>query len=237
MQAPEQVWIFPLSQWAAFWVAVLAFRSERPVRFVVGLGLGAILARLGWALMNFSRVFSGGFAAAWLEEPAWGGWLAPETGFSVLFVPAGPLLLAPWAHGLAAGRRYAAAACRALAPGFAVARLGCVWAGCCSGEVLGGEPPVGFVHPTALYELLGWALATVGLAHIPSSRVPGFFLMTFGGLRLATEPLRAPPPLGAPELDPFWIGLVWFWVGLVGVSTRLLAKGDKLGEGSRVRAN
>ena len=68
MQAPEQIWILPLWQWAAFWVAVLAFRSDHALRFVLGLGLGAILARLGWALLHFAQVFFGGFAAAWLAE-------------------------------------------------------------------------------------------------------------------------------------------------------------------------
>jgi hypothetical protein len=235
VQAPEQIWILPLWQWAAFWVAVLAFRSDHALRFVLGLGLGAILARLGWALLHFAQVFFGGFAAAWLAEPAWGGWLGPEAGFSVLFVPVGSWVFVPWSHGFEARRRYAAAACRALAPGFAVARLGCVWAGCCSGEVLGGEPGVGFAHPTALYELLGWALATPVLARIPSNWVPGFFLMIFGGLRLATEPLRAPPPLGAPDLDPVWIALAWFGIGLLELSIRLRTKGDRLGDPTRLR--
>jgi len=197
----------PLAQFAAFWASLLCFRGDHPGRFLFGLAAGGVLARLGWILLHLPALTA---------EPGWNlplgqasgaeflaGWLGPGAGFSVLLVPLGPLALAPWSQGSVARTLYWAAACRALAPGLAVARAGCVWAGWCSG------PEV----PTALYEALGWLLASGGLALCSPARVPGLFGLVFGGLRLATEPWRATPPLGEPLLDPGWVALAWALAG------------------------
>ena len=73
---------------------------ERRFRTLLSLYTGAVLAHLGNAL-----VFAPGSA--------------PFEGASLLFAPLGPLLLAPWRETLAA-----------LPLLFAVARLGCLPAGC-----------------------------------------------------------------------------------------------------------
>lgn len=219
METPVQAWVLPLCQAVAFWVSLLGFRGDHPRRFFLGLGAGALLARLGWLFFHFPALsgelpfLSSQTAGVGVEELAW--WLGPGAGLSILFVPLGPLVLAPWRGGSEARLVYGAAACRALAPGFAVARLGCVLAGCCSGLPLAGHG--GFVPPTALYELMGWTLVSVALIKASPRRVPGLFMAAFGALRLATEPWRAPPPLGEPVLDPGWLALAWLLAGVVGL--------------------
>jgi prolipoprotein diacylglyceryltransferase len=206
--------MLPFCQMAAFWVAVLGYRGDRVARLILGLGLGAILARVGWGLLHSPQIFFAGSGLPRRLGPVLGYWLGVEAGLSLLFVPVGVLLSIPWWADREARLRYAAATSRSLAPAFGVARLGCVFAGCCSGLPFAGAPEGGSVHPTALYELLGWGGVSAGLARVASRWVPGLFLAAFGGLRLATEPWRAPPPLGEPVLDPGWIAAAWLVVGL-----------------------
>ena len=216
MEVFSHGWALPLAQVAGFWVSLLGFRGDQPGRFLLGLAVGAVLARLGWFLLHLPvlsaelHLFSVGEPGPSAEELAW--LLGPGAGLSVLLVPLGPLALTPWSLGSQARLDYWVAACRTLAPGLAVARFGCVLAGCCSGAPLGGDG--GPVPPTALYEWMGWVLASGALAFASPSRVPGLFLLVFGGLRLATEPWRVPPPLGEPALDPGWLALAWMGAGI-----------------------
>ncbi|MDG2335313.1 MAG: hypothetical protein P8Q97_13900 [Myxococcota bacterium] len=227
-------WSVLLFQSLAFWVALVAYRGRFQMRFLLGLGLGALLGRLGWILLFFPQagawlvpgpVESGGFGALAV------GLLQPGSGASVLFLPLGPLLL-----GLAGGRRAArvfwASSARALAPALAMARLGCVVSGCCSGRrpfVGSGEPGARvWAYPTAEVECVAWLFVSVWLARVPQARAPAAFLLAFGGLRLGIQPLRAELPLGDAWLDPSWIALVWLFLGG-------LALGPVVGGGQRAR--
>ena len=96
---------------AAFWTAVLLYRGTRPLRFVAGLAAGASCAHLGWAALHWTEVSRHPEAI-----------LDPSLGYCVLFFPLGPLLFAPQAPSW-----------RTLPLVLAVARLGCVAAGCCGG--------------------------------------------------------------------------------------------------------
>ncbi len=230
-----------LAHVAAFWVAVVCFRGAHPLRFIAGLGLGAVLARIGWAGLHLDQ-FAGppgstSFGAG--LDPLFLIWGA-GAGFSLLFVPAGPLCLAPARAGAGANLAYAAAASRALAPAFAVARLGCVWAGCCGGRRVAelgahfgahSSAQTSATYPTAAWELAGWGAVACLLARAPTRWVPGLFGIAFGGLRLAIEPWRAPPPLGAPLLDPRWIAGAWLVSGLVWLARGAWPRRDRLAGG------
>ena len=192
---------------AAFWLALAGFRAGG-VRFVAGLGLGAALAHLGWAVLYLHR----------LSDPA-AALLDPARGYCVLLVPLGPLLTAPWRQGPRWRDRYLAGCLRALTPALAVARLGCLLAGCCHGvasEVPWALPLAGVgrrVEPTPLYEMVG-LLALWGLLRkLPERWVPPAFLIAFGLLRLLTEPLRAAPPLGAPAVSVEALAAAWVAAG------------------------
>jgi len=176
----------------AFWAAVLAFvrqggRGEGE-RFALGLGLGAALAHAGWALLHWRAVADHPSAIA-----------DPSTGYCVLFAPLGVLLCTR-----------SPAAVRALPLAFAVARAGCLAAGCCRGP--SGEP-------TPLYEI-GALLLLHAVVHRSSDRgaLPTF-CAGFGLVRLAVEPWRAPPPLGEPALPPAWIAAAWIAAALA-ITTR-----------------
>jgi hypothetical protein len=182
---------------AAFWTALFAFRAFDPgrgaggVRLACGLGLGALLAHAGFALLHLDRI---GADARW--------WLAPWAGHTELALPLGVFALAPRR---ARGRQtFLAAALRALAPALAVARLGCLAAGCCGG-VAG--------HPTPVYAMAGLAALALALARAPAALVPAAFAAGFGALRLALEPLRVPDPWGAPLVPPALLALAWVAFG------------------------
>ena len=104
----------------AFWIGVLAFARQggrrEGLRFALGLGLGAVLAHAGWAMLHWQAVAIHPSAIA-----------DPATGYCVLFAPLGVLLFTR-----------SPAAFRALPLAFAAARAGCLAAGCCHGP--GGEP-------------------------------------------------------------------------------------------------
>lgn len=209
MDAAPPAWLLPLFHVLAFWVAVLGFRGAALGRYVLGLGIGALLARVGWGALHFPLVVSAESGPAALAL-----WLvAPGGGFSLLFVPLGPLVLIPWMGGANARRDYLLATSRALPRAFAMARAGCVLVGCCSGLSWTGSGAGDDAYPTALYACVGWLVAEGLLRGADPRRVPGLFLMAFGGLRLLIEPLRAAPPLGEPVVGPEWIALAWLLAG------------------------
>lgn len=168
-----------LSAWcAAFWTALALYRGARPLRFAAGLGLGAACAHAGWALLHLDAVRAHPQAL-----------LKPVAGASVLFVPLGLVAL-----------ERSAAAFAALPLSLAVARLGCLAAGCCHGQA--GEP-------TPLAESAGWVVLHLAVRRLPGVRVAPAVLAGFGLLRLALEPWRAAPPLGPPALPASILALAW----------------------------
>jgi hypothetical protein len=169
-----------LSAISAFWVAVLLFRGDEGTRFAFGLALGAAFAHFGWALLHWDQVRA---------SPS--SLLDPTRGFCVLFVPLGVLLAAPRG---AAGRRQAflAPALSALPLALATARLGCVFAGCCRGDLPGLE-----WLPAAA------EMVALGALHVITRRggerhAPLLVLLGIGAIRLVVDPFRVPPPLGEP---------------------------------------
>jgi hypothetical protein len=169
---------------AAFWLAlwVYARRSpDRRLRFALALGLGALLARAGHSLL-------------W-GEPA--RLLHPGEGFSVLFLPLGVLCLSP-----------DAAAFASLPLALALARLGCLPAGCCRGAA--GEP-------LPLFEAAALAALHPLLARGDPEATAERFALAFGAVRLAQAPWRphaAQAGAGAfatPEL----VALCWLALGIL----------------------
>jgi len=174
------------------------------LRFVAGLGVGAILSHLGWGLLH---------ASALVARPT--ALLDLSSGYSLLFVPLGALVVAPWSTGLAAASRFIGAAHRCLPIAFAVARLGCLLEGCCAGTPISRTP--GFVsafaelaeHPTPLYEIAGWLLLHRLLARAPALYTASLAMAGIGVVRLAVEPWRAEPALGAPAIGVWVFGSAW----------------------------
>ena len=213
---------------AAFWVALALYRTNEPggegqARFLLGLVLGGLWAHLGWALLYADRIVAAPDA---LWRPA---------GWSVLFVPLGVLAAAPRRRDAEGRERFLGSAASSLPLSLATARLGCLAFGCCHGAVtslpwgirVGGDAIPH--HPTALLDVAGLVLLHLLTAHVsPRSRVP-VALGGFGLLRLAIEPLRAPPPLGAPWIDARWIAAFW-----VGFAVLLLLRAQR-GPGDRQR--
>ena len=117
-----------LALFGAFWTAIALYARRSPspkrVRFIGALGLGAVFAHLGWAVLHVPAVAAHPLALLDLTR-----------GLTVLFVPLGLLLL-----------ERSAAAFASLPLALAVARLGCLAAGCCHGAA--GEP-------TPVYEAAG----------------------------------------------------------------------------------
>ena len=191
----------------------------RPVRALLGFAAGGVLAHLGFALLH---------AEAVAANPAL--LVDLRSGFCALFVAGGPLLVAPRGPDREAFLR---AALGALPAALAVARVGCLAAGCCGGlplpaalppdhpalplaRVLGLAAGSGALrHPTALYDLAG-CLALGWLAgRVAPGRAPGAVLAGLGGLRLLLDPLRAAAPPGPPSLDVRWVAAL---VGALGAA-------------------
>jgi len=196
---------------AAFWTALALFvrghgsgRRWDDLRFLAGLVLGAAFAHFGWALLNLPAV---------RDHPD--AWLNPAVGYSVLFVPAGVLLLAPWS-----------AAMKSLPLAVAVARTGCLVSGCC-----GGIPtslfPWGF-HPAPVYEIGLFVALHFVLRRLRDDLVIPAVVIGFGSIRLAIEPLRAAAPLGEPWISASWIAALWIalGVGLAVVPRKALVRQD-----------
>jgi membrane protease YdiL (CAAX protease family) len=183
---------------AALWTALRLYRGPRPLRFAAGLALGALLSHLGWAALYAD---AGAMQAAVLADLA--------AGHCVLFLPLGPLLLAR-----------GAASWRALPLALAVARLGCLAAGCCGGV----EAPWGR-HPAPIYE---GALALglhFTLRAAPAARAGALFALGFGLARLLVEPLRAPPPLGEPLVHPAALAGLWLAAGALALAAAARPRG------------
>jgi len=178
-----------LAAWcAAFWLAVSLHARREPRRrerawFALALGLGAVIARVGHSLL---------FGGA-------GRMLDPREGFSVLFLPLGVFALAP-----------SPVAFSALPLALAVARLGCLAAGCCHG--LGGEP-------LPLFEASALALLHPIVARGAPEAAAGRFAFAFGGLRLLESPWRPPVPAGAVA-TPALVALGWIGLGALLLGAR-----------------
>ena len=186
----------------AFWTAVFLFDRDATTghtRFVFGLALGAVFAHLGWAMLNLTAV----------SERPWAV-VDPTVGFSVLFVPLGLLLLAQWSEAFAT-----------LPLALAVARVGCLAAGCCHGE--NGEP-------TPLYEIGGLVILHGVVAHLSARWVTPVVLAGLGLIRLAVEPMRSTPPLGEPAVPI--VAIAALWVAL-GIAMAVRSAGD-LGRSARL---
>lgn len=180
--------VLQIAAWcAAFWLAIglHARRTSDPrqrARFIGALGMGALLARAGDALL-------------WSEP---GRLLEPGAELSILFLPLGVLALAPHA-----------AAFASLPLALALARLGCLAAGCCRG--VGGE------HLPA-FEATAWVAVHLCVTRGAPDRAAERFAFAFGGLRLAQGPWRPPvPALVTPEL----VALAWLGVGAALRSVRV----------------
>lgn len=182
----------------AFSTALILYRGKRSGHFLVALVVGAALTHLGWAALYWNLVRA---------HP--GVLLDPLVGSCVLFLPLGPLLIAP-----------EAASWRALPAALAVARTACIFGGCCYGKPLFLGAPIGILAEVSAF------LALHGtLRRVPDSWVLPLFLATFGSLRLLLEPLRSMPPLGPPLVPAVALAGLWAGLGLceaVAQSVRLL---------------
>ena len=215
-----------LAWFAAFWTAVLAYRGRAPdpglaPRFVIGLGIGAALARFGWAALHLPAL---------LAQPALV--LSPATGFTVLTLPIALLLVAPSRSRASARSSFLAASLGSLPLALAVARLGCLAAGCCHGTPTllpwGVAIDAGAlrVHPTPAYEIAGCVALWLVVRALPPIWIASVVLIGFGLIRLLVEPWRAEPPLGAPLVAPSLLAAAWMGVGVLlspAVATRRTA--------------
>ena len=216
----------PLALCAALWLALFEYQRRAPrttdaARFVLGLGLGALLAHLGWALLH---------ASALRLQPA--ALFELRSGFSILFVPLGPLLVAPWRAGRRRAWSFAGTALGCLPLAFCAARVGCLVAGCCHGTpttlpwgLVRGEAGIG-VHPTPLYEMAGWLLLHASTRRVRASRVAPLALVGFGLVRLAVAPWRAEPPLGAPDISPSALAAGWLVLGVLSLASTRSGEGQ-----------
>ncbi len=185
----------PVAWCAAFWTALFLYRRRAgPARlhhFALALVLGALLAHAGWLLMNTPGVWRAARARPGLL-------LDPSFGFCVLFVPFGLLLL-----------ERSAAAFASLPLALAVAKLGCLAAGCCHGTPTSAPWAVASLHPTALYEIAGLLALHGAVSRAEARFAAPLVLGGIGALRLLIDPLRAAPPLGAPLIPPGAIAAAW----------------------------
>jgi hypothetical protein len=59
---------------------------------------------------------------------------------------------------------------------------------------------------------------------VPHELRAGAALAGLGALRFATQPFRAPPPLGEPTLDPRWVAALWIGLGAASAAGGLRAR-------------
>jgi hypothetical protein len=180
---------------AAFWTALARCRPRAevaPQRYLVALASGAAATHFGWALLH----------PLWIQlHPAL--LIDPTAGFCTLFLPLGVGIVSR-----------APELWRALPHALAVARLGCVIAGCCRGS--DGEM-------TPLIEIAGLAMLHRELHRAAKPWVVPGFLIGFGAIRLGVEPWRTASPIpGSLDLAA-WIALGWVVLG-AGVATQAVAR-------------
>lgn len=199
------------------WAAAGLSRCDGPDRAragrLWGLLLGAAFAHVGWVAVHVPGIVAAAGPAGPLLALA-----DPLRGLSLLFVPAGPVVLRAWRRdGLAA----LDADLRALVPALAVARLGCVALGCCGGRAWPVELAEGMgrsgpsLVPAALLSFVGLLLLAL------VTRRPGrgrWALVGIGGLRLVLEPLRAPPPHGGDTTWVFVVACCWSLAGVAWIA-------------------
>jgi Prolipoprotein diacylglyceryl transferase len=185
----------PIAWCAAFWTALLSYtrraRPPRPLRFACALTLGAALAHAGCLVLHAPAVWP-----ALRVRP--GLLLDASRGFCVLFLPLGLLAL-----------ERSPAAFASLPLALAVARLGCLAAGCCVGERTSLPWALAGRHPTALYEIAGLLVLHAWVRGAGSRVSEPLVLGGIGALRLLVDPMRAAPPLGAPLIAPAAIAAGW----------------------------
>lgn len=187
----------PLALCLAGWVVLGLRRGTPRVRTALALGGGALAAHLGWALLHIDQV---------AQSPHW--LVVPWSGFCVLFVPLGVVAVDRNPETL-----------RPLPLALAVARIGCVAAGCCSGVPLGEALP-GVPHPVAAYDVC----ALIGLHHAaarcPTRWVSPLVVAGVAGLRVAIDPLRLPAPLGPTSVDVSSAAIVVIGICVVATACR-----------------
>lgn len=169
--------------WAgAFAVATVSYRSRAHRcrrRFQLGLWLGVVWTFVGGGMLG---------SADLALEP---GRVLRPSGFSVLFLPLGVLVAAPFREALAA-----------LPLALAVARVGCLPYGCCYEAIWRATPEI--------CTLLGLHFA----ARRWPFRATPIVLCGFGLVRLLSLPLRR--ELGVePFVDPAWIAAAWIVAGVM----------------------
>jgi prolipoprotein diacylglyceryltransferase len=198
----------------AFWigVALLARSPERGVRSVVGLAISASLAHVGWCIQHAGAIEAG-------------IWLEPARGATVLALPLGFLLAAPWRLGNARVLRFLGTCSIALLPCLAVARTACFVADCCLGRALEHPMTWGGVsitrHPVELYEIALWVICWWILRRVAIELVPGLFALGFGVARLLLCPLRAPATSAVyAHFSPEDFAAAWIAAGLIGICLR-----------------
>lgn len=135
----------------------------------------------------------------------------PDPGASLLLLPAGLLV---------ANRSSQAFA--ALPLPIALARLGCLAAGCC-----GAERAV----PLPAVEAAFFGALQLGLRHVAATAVPAVFLAAFGAIRLLESPWRAAGPS-----QSLAAGLACAWIALGAVlawRARRASRGARAGVARR----
>lgn len=189
----------------AFWAAVFDFQrrgggaGNDALRLAIGLALGALLAHLGWALLHPALIAA---------DP---DLLLEVRGFSSLFLPLGvPALAVP---GQGDRTRFLAPAVGCLALGLAVARLGCILAGCCLGAPTHAFWAVSGRHPTRWLEWAGLLAICLTSYGLPRSLVAPITLAGYGALRLALAPLREADPAGPALFASSWLAAGWLLLG------------------------
>ncbi len=192
--------------WTAWWLGSRG-PASRP-RLAVGLVLGAVAAHVGFVALHAAAPGIGSLV------------LDPARGYSALFVPAGLIAAAPWWRGGRVLRDHLDASLVPLPLALAVARLGCVAAGCCHGTPTRLPWSVGAfdVHPVALYEIAGLLAVAAGVERTRSPARSGLALAGVGTVRILVEPFRAPASLGPPLLPGTWIASLWVIVGVSAAS-------------------
>jgi hypothetical protein len=191
-------------------VAVAAFVGVDRGR-VLGVLAGAALAHVGWVAVHAAEILrAGGMSAL-------GSWLLDlGSGASMLFVPLGPLAVRTWRDEPAAR---VDGDLRALIPGLAIARIGCVVDSCCGGRAA----PRWLVEVASFTGASIDAIPTAGLSVAgltvlaACTRRPGrapFALAGLASLRLALEPLRAAPAHGGATTWVYILALLWLTVAI-----------------------